>query len=266
MAYTIPKVPKLRLPKGKRRTPAHRDAPGRPHPVVPIGGATRRTNQRRSEEHKHRGEHRAGGGVHRGPREHRARDPFSPVRDHDFIGHPSSPNRPKMGQPPRTQRGAPRGRFGDQPVRVTDMAPAYRAGGTPARTPAEQRRHEQSRDALIRATKAAQSERKAATGRGAAEHQPAGRGTPRAPRTGGTTYRSTHATRATAKAPRPAAKLPGSGEDVAARKAAAAAARKGSSGRDPRPQASHPFFSGGNKAAPHTPRGAGTGTHYNDAT
>lgn len=272
MAFTLPKVPRVKLPKTKRRAGAHRDDGRRPHPVVPPGGASRRTNQRAKEEYKHRGEHRATGGVHRGPREHRARDPFGPRDHHDAPWMEKEarqrararqrPAQGAVGQPQQATRGNPRGRFGDQPARVTDLAPAYRAAGTPARTPTEQRRHEQSRDALIRATKAAQAERKAGTGRGAAEHQPPGRGTPRAPRTGGATYRSQHASRATAKAPRPTAKLPGSGEDVAARKTAAAAARKGSSGRDPRPQASHPFFAGGNRAAPHVHRGE----KYGEAT
>lgn len=133
-----------KMPKRKRHVAKHRDEPMgsflvRPHPVVRPGGSSHGTKgQRAREDTRYVGEHRRG--KHSRPRNpERPRDPYAPVAAPRIAAVPRV--RPVMGQPPRTQSGNARSRFGP-PERVTDLAPAYRAQGVPARTPAEVRRAE----------------------------------------------------------------------------------------------------------------------------
>lgn len=253
MAFTLPKLPKFPRAKGKRRRApspaAHRPAEGRPHPVVPPGGSSRTAHYRPRDEPRHsRGSSSPRTAPAPAQRPVAAPAPPAPV-------HRGTRTRPDLMGQPKSGKGNPRARFGPPDhVRVTDMAPAYRAQGQRARTPKEQREHELSRDALINATKAAARERRAATGRGAAEHEPPGRA--RSKPTGGSTYQSRNATRATGSAARPAARLPGDAGSVDQRQRARAAGRKGSEYRqpsaDPERNPGHPFFSGGLRAAPQT--------------
>lgn len=249
----LPRLPKVRMPKVRRRTGAHAIGarPDQWRPAVPEGGSSRSAWRT---EPAYVGRH--------APGKHRRKRPMPPPSD-PFLTSPPPPGppahvptvqrpQPVMGQPAAgSGKGDPRKRFGPAPqVKITDLAPAYRASGQPARTPAEQRAHDLSRDALIKATKAAQRARGPAAARGAIEHEPAA-APARQRASQGTTYRSTHAGRTVATAPRPRAALPGDPANLEARQRARAAARKGTSGRDPNPRASHPYFSGGTKAAPH---------------
>lgn len=161
MAFTLPKIKVPKVSGRHRRSAAHRDAPGRPHPVIPPGGSTRRTNQSAREESRYRGEHEAGR-HRRAPQPARPRDPFSaslPAPRADLSGSAA----PRRRTPPRGAEGTPRARerFGPYMPRITDLAPVYRGSSRRTITP-EQHRREEARLADVQGEYRARAERKRA--------------------------------------------------------------------------------------------------------